>query len=122
MVIILTINNGENYDGAYNDYDGENHDGDYNDFNGKIIMVIILIIMVRIIMMVINDYGENHYDDNDDLHIIYDLYTYILKVKKFAESAFQSQIICRNLDNNILQQRCVNHPNYKNFVSKGHFC
>ena len=74
MVIILTINNGENYDGAYNDYDGENHDGDYNDFNGKIIMVIILIIMVRIIMMVINDYGENHYDDNDDLHIIYDLY------------------------------------------------
>ena len=29
---------------------------------------------------------------------------------------------CVNLDNNILRHMCVNHPNSKNFVSKGHFC
>ena len=29
---------------------------------------------------------------------------------------------CINLDNNILRHMCVNHPNSKNFVSKGHFC
>ena len=29
---------------------------------------------------------------------------------------------CANLDDNILRQRCGNHTNSKNFVSKGHFC
>ena len=29
---------------------------------------------------------------------------------------------CINLYDNILRQRCVNHPNSKNFVSKGIFC
>ena len=54
----------------------------------------------------------------------YYLPPYILKVEKFAESAFQSHLREKslNLYDNILRQRRENHANSKNFVSMGHFC
>ena len=63
-----------------------------------------------------DDYDDNYDDDEDDDGDIHP------KSKTNGGDYLSSQKSCRkkcrNLDDKILRQKCVNHPNVMNFVTK----